>query len=186
VLHNWELGKFKRSVVAMTAIARIGQGYDVHRLAGSGPLVLAGVVVDSEFGLTGHSDADVVLHAVIDAMLGAAGFDDIGEQYPDTDRQYKGTDSAALLTRTRNMVEHAGYALVNVDTTIIVEQPKLKPYKGKMREKLAQLLGIPTDAVGIKAKTNESLGEIGRGRAIACQAIVSLTSTSGIQSANER
>ena len=160
------------------SVNRVGQGYDVHRLVPGRRLVLAGRLIDSQRGLAGHSDADVVLHAVIDALLGAAGLDDIGQQFPDTDPAYKDCDSAALLRRTREMIEQLGYAVVNVDTTIIAEWPQLKNHKAAMRENLAQMLDLTIDAVGIKAKTNEGLGEIGAGQAIACHAIVALARNS--------
>ena len=159
----------------MTNIARIGQGYDLHRLASGRRLVLAGIEIAFEKGLTGHSDADVVLHAVIDAMLGAAGLGDIGEHFPDTDPAYKNIDSAQLLEQVRQEVERFGYAPVNVDLTIIAEKPKLQPYKSAMRQKLAELLKIDPDVVNVKAKTNEGVGEIGAGQAIACHAVVSLS-----------
>jgi len=158
----------------MVRIVRVGQGYDVHRLAAGRPLVLAGVHIDYEMGLLGHSDGDVVLHAVIDALLGAAGLEDIGEQYPDTDPAYEGIDSAELLSLTRQKIAARGYAVVNVDATIIAERPKLGKHKPAMRGRLAQLLELETDAVSIKAKTNEGLGQIGKAQAIAAEAIVSL------------
>ena len=155
-------------------IVRIGQGYDVHRLTAGRRLVLAGVEIAGEIGLLGHSDADVVLHAVIDALLGAAGLGDIGEQFPDTDPAYKGADSAVLLAKAREMVERTGYAVVNVDATVVAERPRLVSHKAAMRQRLAELLGLGVDAVSIKAKTTEGLGEIGQGNAIACQAVASL------------
>ena len=160
----------------MNAIVRIGQGYDLHRLIKGRKMILAGVPIPFEIGPAGHSDADVVLHAVIDALLGAAGLDDIGRQFPDTDPAYKDADSAVLLTEVLKKVAAAGFAPVNVDTTIIAEKPKLADYTDTMRQKLARLLDIAPDAVGIKAKTNEGLGDIGSGCAIACHAIVSLAS----------
>jgi 2-C-methyl-D-erythritol 2,4-cyclodiphosphate synthase len=159
----------------MRSIARIGQGYDLHRLAAGRKLVLAGVEIASEQGLTGHSDADVVLHAVIDALLGAAGLGDIGEHFPDTDPAYKNSDSAPLLEQVRQEVERLGYAPVNVDLTVIAEKPKLQPHKSAMRQKLADLLKIGLENVNIKAKTNEGVGEIGACQAIACHAVVSLS-----------
>lgn len=155
-------------------ITRIGFGYDLHRLEPNRKLILAGVEVPFEQGLYGHSDADVVLHAVIDAMLGAAGLGDIGEQFPDTDSIYKDIDSGELLDQAVAMVLQKGFRVVNVDATIITERPKLSPYKEQMRSNLAQILGLGIDAVGVKAKTNEGLGETGQGKAIACHAVVSL------------
>ena len=156
-------------------ITRVGQGYDVHRLAAGRRLVLAGVQIASDEGLVGHSDADVVLHAVMDAMLGAAGLGDIGEYFSDRDPAYRDIDSGELLKNVRRMVEAAGFEVVNADVTVIAERPKLTDYKQQMRERLAGMLGIGQGAAGIKAKTNEGLGDIGSGKAIACQAVVSLT-----------
>ncbi|MBN2377948.1 MAG: 2-C-methyl-D-erythritol 2,4-cyclodiphosphate synthase [Sedimentisphaerales bacterium] len=158
----------------MAAIVRIGQGYDLHRLEVGGPLILCGVSIDFDRHLAGHSDADVVLHAVIDALLGAAGLEDIGSQFPDTDPAYKGIASTELLSRTREKIEKSGYLPANVDLTIITDQPKLGPYKPLMRKRLAELLNLEAEAVGVKAKTNEGLGETGTGKAIICQAVVSL------------
>ena len=158
----------------MTNIARIGQGYDLHRLESGRKLILAGVEIEFEQGLSGHSDADVVLHSVIDALLGAAGLGDIGELFPDTDPAYKDIASTDLLEQVRQKVEQFGYKPVNVDLTVIAEKPKLQPYKSALRRKLAELLKIDFDAVSVKAKTNEGIGELGTGRAIACHAIVSL------------
>ena len=158
----------------MSMIVRVGQGYDLHRLAGGRKLVLGGVLIAGPDGLVGHSDADVVLHAVIDALLGAAGLGDIGEQFPDSDPAYAGADSGELLARVLDKVKAAGYAVVNVDTTIVAERPRLSEYKEAMRRRLAGLLGVTEQAVSIKAKTNEGLGEIGAGKAIACYAVASL------------
>jgi len=155
-------------------IVRIGQGYDLHRLAAGRKLILAGVEVASEVGPAGHSDADVVLHAVIDALLGAAGLGDIGEHFPDTDPAYAGIDSGLLLEQALDKVWQGGYTPVNVDVTIIAEKPKLKDHKPAMRQRLAKMLNLAEDAVNIKAKTNEGVGEIGKGEAIACWAVVGL------------
>jgi len=159
----------------MAGVVRVGQGYDVHRLQAGRRLVLAGVEIPHEEGLAGHSDGDVVLHAVIDALLGAAGLGDIGEQFPDTDPAYRDIDSGILLERVRRMVAAAGYAAANVDVTVVAERPRLSPYKPAMRGRLAELLGLASQAVAVKAKTNEGLGELGAGRAIACLALVGLT-----------
>lgn len=159
----------------MLEIMRVGHGYDLHRCQSGRKLILAGMEIPAQKGLAGHSDADVVLHAVIDALLGAAGLDDIGEKFPDTDPQYEGIDSSVLLARTLEHVRAAGYVPVNVDTTIIAETPKLQAYKPAMRQNLAKMLGLDHQAVSIKAKTNEGLGDIGAGHAIACFAIVGLT-----------
>ena len=158
----------------MSSIVRIGQGYDLHRLAGDRKLVLGGVLIEGTEGLVGHSDADVVLHAVMDALLGAAGLGDIGEHFSDSDPAYADADSGELLEEVCRKVAAAGYAVVNVDTTIVAERPKLSGYKEAMREQTARKLGIAKEAVSIKAKTNEGLGEVGTGRAIACHAVVSL------------
>jgi len=156
------------------SIDRIGQGYDLHRLGPGGRLILAGIQIPSDKGLIGHSDADVLFHAVIDALLGAAGLPDIGQQFPDNDPAYKGIDSGQLLQRTLALINEQGYTPVNVDATILAERPKLQDYKRKMRENLAKLLHLEVNAVNIKAKTNEGLGEIGSGQAIACQAVAAL------------
>ena len=158
----------------MKTIVRVGQGYDLHRLEAGRKLILAGVAITWDKGLAGHSDGDVVLHAVIDGLFGAAGMGDIGEHFPDSDPAYKDIDSSELLGQTREMIEAAGYVAVNVDVTVIIEKPKLSDYKGKMRRNLAEMLGLETNAVSVKAKTNEGLGDVGQGKAIACQAIVSL------------
>ncbi len=155
-------------------IVRVGQGYDLHRLVEGRKLILGGVEVASKVGPAGHSDADVVLHAVIDALLGAAGLGDIGEHFPDTDPAYAGIDSGLLLARALDKVGQGGYRPVNVDVTIIAEKPKLKEYKPAMRQRLAKMLDLAEEAVNIKAKTNEGLGEIGKGEAIACMAVVGL------------
>jgi 2-C-methyl-D-erythritol 2,4-cyclodiphosphate synthase len=171
------LGGQAASEAAMGNVARVGLGYDLHRLADGRKLVLAGVEVPFEKGLLGHSDADVVLHALIDALLGAAGLSDIGEQFPDSDPAYKDISSSILLARTMRNVESMGYAVVNVDVTILLERPKLRDYKPLMRQHLAQWLGVEVDAVSVKAKTSEGLGEVGTSQAVACQAIVGLRLT---------
>ena len=162
----------------MNNIVRVGQGYDVHRLEVGRKLILAGVLIAFDKGLLGHSDADVVVHAVIDGLLGGAGLGDIGEHFPDSDPAYKDIDSGVLLGRTCEMIEAAGFVTVNVDVTVIAEKPKLSGYKQEMRENLAQMLHLENGAVNIKAKTNEGLGETGQGQAIACQSVVSLGSKS--------
>jgi len=154
---------------------RVGLGYDIHLLAPGRKLVLAGVQIPCDRGLIGHSDGDVVLHAVIDALLGAAGLADIGEQFPDTDPAYKDADSRMLLLQTLQKVKAKGFAPLNIDTTVIAEKPRLRPHKPALRKQLAQLLNLNEYAVSVKAKTHEGLGEIGAGHAVACQAIVSLT-----------
>lgn len=155
-------------------IVRVGIGTDLHRLVGGRRLVLGHVEVPFDRGPEGHSDGDVVLHAVIDALAGAAGLPDIGEMFPDTDPAYAGADSASLLRDVVRRVSHAGYAPVNVDVTIHVERPKLGPHKPAIRAEVAALLGLSTEAVSIKAKSNEGVDAVGRGEAIACTAVVGL------------
>lgn len=155
-------------------IDRVGIGTDLHRLAEGRPLILGHVEIPSERGLVGHSDADVVLHAVTDALLGAAGLPDIGELFPDTDPAHKGADSGELLREALAMVASRGYAPVNVDLTIHAEWPKLGPYKSAIRAEVARLLGLDEQAVSIKAKTNEGVDAVGRGEAIACTAIAAI------------
>lgn len=149
---------------------RVGIGYDIHRLVPARSLILAGVEIDSDVGLAGHSDADVVLHAVTDALLGAAGQPDIGDLFPDTDPAYRGIDSAQLLSAALHRVRDAGYRPSNVDVIVHAERPKLGPLKSTMAASIAELLGIPATAVSVKAKTAEGLGPIGAGEAIACTA----------------
>lgn len=153
---------------------RTGIGYDLHRTAAGRPLVLGGVRIASEFGLSGHSDADVVLHAICDALLGAAGLGDIGELFPDTDPTHKDADSRVFITEVLRLVRDAGYAARNVDVVIHAERPKLAEYKPQIKASLAELLAISPDAVGVKATTNEGLDAIGRGEAIACWATILL------------
>lgn len=153
---------------------RTGIGYDLHRTAAGRRLVLGGVDVPCVFGLAGHSDADVVLHALCDALLGAAGLGDIGEHFPDTDAAHKGADSRAFVREVLARVSHAGLSVVNVDVIIHAERPRLMPYKSLIRASLAELLGIPRESVGVKAATNEGLDAVGRGEAIACFASVLL------------
>lgn len=153
---------------------RIGTGYDIHRTEVGRRLVLGGVVIPWDRGLVGHSDADVVLHAICDALLGAAGLGDIGELFPDSDPQHKDAASARFVTAVVQRVRAVGYAPVNVDVTILAEQPRLSTYKSAIRESVAGLCGLAASAVGIKAATNEGLDSIGRGEAIACQVVVLL------------
>ena len=151
---------------------RVGLGHDTHRLAEGRPLMLGGVRVEHARGLVGHSDADVVLHAVTDALLGAAGLGDIGDAYPDTDPAYRDADSRFFLTESLARLNRAGWQVVNVDVTIFAQEPKLGPVKDRIRRSLADLLGVEVDAVNVKAKTGEKVGHIGRGEAIGCHAIV--------------
>ena len=150
---------------------RIGQGFDVHALVPGRPLIIGGVTIPYDKGLAGHSDADVLLHAICDALIGAAALGDIGRHFPDTDPRWKGASSLDLLRRAVEMVGAQGLAVGNVDATVIVERPKLAPYIDQMRANLADVLGVSIDRVSIKGKTNEGLGELGRGEAIAVHAI---------------
>jgi 2-C-methyl-D-erythritol 2,4-cyclodiphosphate synthase len=151
---------------------RVGIGHDTHRLGALRPLILGGLRIDYPKGLHGHSDADVVLHALTDALLGAAGMGDIGDAYPDTDPHYKDADSAVFVRETIVKLQQKGYRVVNVDVTIFAQEPKLGAIKSRMREHLAVMLGLDADAVNVKAKTGEKVGSIGRGEAIGCQVAV--------------
>lgn len=155
---------------------RIGQGYDVHRLAAGRRLVLGGIDIDYKDGLLGHSDADVLTHAIIDALLGAAALGDIGTHFPDSDEQYKDISSLELLRRTGTLIAQAGYAAGNIDATIVCQQPKLQPYIDSMRHKLARAIGTPENKINIKATTEEGLGFTGDGSGIAAQAVALLIS----------
>ena len=152
---------------------RIGQGYDLHRLVPGRPLVLGGVEIPFTLGLLGHSDADVLVHAVIDALLGAAGLGDIGRHFPDTDPAYAGARSLDLLARTALLIKEK-WRVVNIDATLIAERPRLAPYLPKMGENIAAVLAVPPAAVNIKAKTNEGVDAVGRGEAMAAMAVVLL------------
>jgi len=156
---------------------RIGIGYDIHRFQEGRPLVLGGLTLAGETGLGGHSDADVLLHAVIDALLGAAGLGDIGQRYPPGDPAYAGADSLRLLAEVRAAVEEVGYRPENVDTTLIAERPKLAPHLARMRQAIAEALGLDAARVNVKATTNEGLGAIGRGEGIAAIAVALLSET---------
>jgi 2-C-methyl-D-erythritol 2,4-cyclodiphosphate synthase len=151
---------------------RVGIGHDTHRLAEGRPLILGGVRVEHARGLVGHSDADIVLHAVTDALLGAAGLGDIGDAFPDTDPQWKDADSALFLRESLSRLNRAGWHVVNLDVIVFAQEPKLGPVKAKIRENLARLLALDTDAVNVKAKTGERVGHIGRAEALAAQAVV--------------
>jgi 2-C-methyl-D-erythritol 2,4-cyclodiphosphate synthase len=151
---------------------RVGIGHDTHRLAAGRPLVLGGVRIQHSRGLVGHSDADVVLHAVTDALLGAAGLGDIGDAFPDTDPAYRDCDSALFVRETLARLNQTGWRLVNVDVVIFAEEPRLGPVKGQIRQNLAGLVNLDPTAVNVKAKTGEGVGAIGRAEAIACQAVV--------------
>ena len=150
---------------------RVGIGHDTHRLVEGRPLLLGGVRVEHVRGLAGHSDADIVLHALTDALLGAAGLGDLGDAYPDTDPQWQDADSRLFLQETLVRLNRAGWRVVNVDVIIFAQEPKLGPVKAVIRANLADLLGLPLDAVNVKAKTGERVGHIGRAEAMSCQAI---------------
>jgi len=150
---------------------RIGHGYDVHRLVPDRALILGGVKIPYELGLLGHSDADVLFHAVSDALLGAAGLGDIGKHFPDTDPQYKGADSGMLLEIVGEKISQAGYRVSNIDVTMIAQKPKLKDYISQMQQNIATHLGIATDRVNVKATTEEHLGFTGSGEGMACHAV---------------
>ncbi len=151
---------------------RVGSGHDTHRLAEGRPLILGGVTIPHTKGLVGHSDADAVLHAVTDALLGAIALGDIGDAYPDNDPRWKNADSRLFLTETLAKLHQLGWQVSNLDVTIFAQEPKLGAVKGTIRESLAALLAVPIDAVNVKAKTGEKVGHIGRGEAIGCHAVV--------------
>jgi 2-C-methyl-D-erythritol 2,4-cyclodiphosphate synthase len=153
---------------------RTGLGWDVHRLAAGRPLILGGVTVPSELGLEGHSDADILSHAITDALLGAAALGDIGMHFPDTDPRWKGADSLLFLAHAAGLVRDLGFTIVNVDSTVILETPKLKDYRQPIRESLARTLEMEVDRVSVKFKTAERVGPVGEGRSAEAQAIVTL------------
>lgn len=155
---------------------RIGMGYDVHKLVEGRDLIIGGVTIPYEKGLLGHSDADVLLHAVSDALLGAAALGDIGKHFPDTDPAYKGISSVVLLEKVGALLEENGFLIENIDATIIAQAPKMRPYIDAMRENIAQALGIEVGQVNVKATTEEGLGFTGVGEGISSQAICMLTS----------
>ncbi len=157
---------------------RIGQGYDVHALVPGRKLILGGVEIPFEKGLLGHSDADALLHAITDALLGAAGLGDIGRHFPDTDPRYKGADSRVLLRDALTLVRQQGWELVNVDATLIAQQPRLSSHIPAMCALIAEDLGLAAGCVNVKGKTNEKLGYLGRNEAIEAQAVVLLTAAS--------
>ena len=150
---------------------RIGEGWDVHQLVVGRPLVLGGIPIPHSHGLLGHSDADALLHAITDALLGAAALGDIGRHFPDTDPQFKGSDSAVLLAEAARRVRAAGWAIVNIDSTIVAQAPKLAPHIPAMVLRIAGLLGLDAGAVNVKAKTAEKLGPVGEGLAIEARAV---------------
>lgn len=155
---------------------RIGQGYDVHRLVEGRKLIIGGVDIPYEKGLLGHSDADVLLHAVMDALLGAAALGDIGQHFPDSDERYKGISSIALLKEVGKILQENGYMIENIDSTVIAQRPKLLPYRPQMAENIAAVLGIEKEQVSVKATTEEGLGFTGTGEGISAQAIALLSS----------
>lgn len=155
---------------------RIGLGYDTHRLTEGFTLMIGGVSVEHDRSLLGHSDADVLLHAVIDALLGAAGLGDIGEWFPDTDPVNAGRDSAEMLSEVWNKICSLGYRIVNLDCTVLAEKPKLTPYKEAIKNRIASVLGIEPDQVSIKAKTGERVGPVGREEAISAECVVLIVS----------
>ncbi|AWH87942.1 2-C-methyl-D-erythritol 2,4-cyclodiphosphate synthase [Limnobaculum parvum] len=153
---------------------RIGHGFDVHKFGGEGPLIIGGVRIPYEFGLLAHSDGDVALHALTDALLGAAALGDIGKLFPDTDQAYKGADSRALLREAFRQVKAKGYEIGNVDVTIIAQSPKMAPHIPQMRVNIAEDLGCHMEQVNVKATTTEQLGFTGRKEGIACEAVALL------------
>ena len=156
----------------MNATIRVGSGHDTHRLGDGRPLILGGISIPYSRGLIGHSDADVVLHAVTDALLGAAGIGDIGDLYPDTDPALKNADSATFVSESLARLNQLGWRPINLDITIFAQEPKLGTNKARIRDNVAALLNLPPDAVCVKAKTGEQVGHIGRGEAIGCHAVV--------------
>mgnify|MGYP000871789326 CR=1 FL=1 len=153
---------------------RTGTGWDVHRTEAGRPLILGGVVVPSEFGFAGHSDADVLSHAITDALLGAAALGDIGMHFPDADPRWKGADSQVFLRHARELLREEGFEIINIDSTVILERPKLKDFRLAIREKLAETLELALDRVSVKFKTAEKLGPVGEGRSAEAQAIATI------------
>ena len=153
---------------------RTGIGWDVHRIVAERPLILGGLTIPSEFGLEGHSDADVLSHAITDAILGAAALGDIGMHFPDTDPKWKGAGSLLFLRHAQSLARKAGYEIVNVDSTVILERPKLKDFRMALRESLAAALGLDAGCVSVKFKTAEKVGPVGEGRSAEAQAVVTL------------
>jgi len=145
----------------------VGLGYDVHKLKEEESFILGGIEIDSEYGTVAHSDGDVLLHALCDALLGATGLGDIGELFPDTDMKYKDADSTLFVKEIMQLINEKGFELINIDATIVLEKPKLKPYKEKIKNKIAELCSISADRVNIKAKTSEKMGFVGRNEGVA-------------------
>lgn len=158
----------------ITVSFRIGEGWDVHALVPGRPLVIGGVTIPHTLGLLGHSDADVLLHAITDALLGAAALGDIGRHFPDTDERFKGSDSSVLLAEVARRVRAAGFEIGNIDSTVIAQAPKLATHIGAMCERIAQVLGVAVGQVNVKAKTAEKLGPVGQGLSIEARAVALL------------
>jgi 2-C-methyl-D-erythritol 2,4-cyclodiphosphate synthase len=158
-----------------TTAFRIGEGWDIHALVPGRKLILGGVHIPHDKGLDGHSDADALAHAITDALLGAAALGDIGRHFPDTDAQFKGSDSMLLLAEAAKRVRAAGHEIGNIDSTVIAQAPKMAPHIAAMRERLASVLGVAVDQVNVKAKTAEKMGPVGEGRAIEARAIALIT-----------
>ncbi|MDM9381810.1 2-C-methyl-D-erythritol 2,4-cyclodiphosphate synthase [Chlorogloeopsis sp. ULAP01] len=156
---------------------RIGNGYDIHQLVSDRPLILGGVNIPHSLGLLGHSDADVITHAIMDAMLGALSLGDIGHYFPPSDPQWAGADSLVLLSKVNQLIQQQGWQIGNIDSVIVAERPKLKPHIGKMRENIATVLQLLPNQVGIKATTNEKLGPVGREEGICAYAVVLLVAS---------
>lgn len=160
---------------------RIGEGWDIHALVPGRPLVLGGVTIPHDKGLLGHSDADALLHAITDALLGAAGLGDIGRHFPDTDPQFAGADSAVLLAEAYRRVQAAGWRLANLDSTVVAQAPRLAPHIAAMRQRVADVLGVAPGQVNVKAKTAEQMGPVGEQRAIEARAVVLLVAAHGAE-----
>ena len=160
----------------MTPMMRIGEGWDVHALVPGRALVVGGVSIDHPRGLLGHSDADVLLHAITDALLGAAALGDIGSHFPDTDAQHRGADSLVLLREVGQRVRQAGYEIGNIDATIVAQAPRMAPHIARMRERIAQALGVAVGQVNVKAKTAEKLGPVGQGQSMEARAVALIIS----------
>lgn len=157
-------------------MTRIGFGFDVHKLTAGRKLILGGVEIPFEKGLLGHSDADVLLHAICDALLGAASLGDIGKHFPDTDPQFKGISSVALLKNVSQLLKQNGYSVVNIDSTVVLERPKIAPYVDQMRKNISETLGISLSQVSVKATSNEGLGFIGAGEGAVAYAVITINS----------
>jgi 2-C-methyl-D-erythritol 2,4-cyclodiphosphate synthase len=168
--------QIRRERRAATDGLRVGIGHDTHRLKHGGPLRLGGIDIPHDRSLVGHSDADALLHAVIDALLGAAALGDVGQMYPDTDPENRGRDSGEMLSAARDAVNALGWQVVNIDCIVFAQRPKLLPYRQAIRQRVADLLGIEPERVGLKGKTGEHVGTIGREETIACQCVALLQS----------